>query len=162
MGRVFIVHILSVKLVLKWQVTEARQLSLALSVAHALDGGGAARCRRAGKVALADRAACGGVGVCAGCGAYSNAARWCCDSQGPGLHMVIQGGGRVCECGGAKGGEWSRRGGLRHGSQGSPAGTEHRHRRQRRQRHFPPFSGGTQRATGPGVSSSANSSSGGS
>lgn len=62
------------------------------------------RYRRAGEVAFTARAACEGDGIRAGGGASSNAARWCRDSQGLGLHMVILAGqeaevcARVCVC----------------------------------------------------------------
>lgn len=81
----------------------------------------------------------GELGSARGCGAYSNTARCCCDSQGLGLHMVMRGGVGEAQRGGEKrmgvraGGR-----GLRHRALGCWAGTEHPDPRQRRQWRYPP------------------------
>lgn len=97
---VFIVHILPVKLTLKWQVTEARQLSprRLWHIRGRGSGGGAGRAGEAKR--LSQSAAAARAGAAAGCGAYSNVARCFCDSRGPSLRMVIRGG---------KAGVWLRR-----------------------------------------------------
>ena len=70
--------------------------------------------QEAEQVAFTARAACEGVGICADCWVHSNATRWCCDSQGLGLHMVISAGQEaercvwVCVCVYARVREWAR------------------------------------------------------
>lgn len=102
------------------------------------------------------------LGSARGCGAYSNAARCCCDSQGLGLHMVMRGGvgGGAEGRGGEDGGEGGVGGGS--GTARSAAGlgqsTRTRGGGGSGATHPPPQHPLNQRATeppAPGVSHSA-------